>query len=124
MNKDKKPEFNQRLDEIYCDIIHIKVKPTDSFESLLKKFYAVMRKWGIKQGTWSDNGSRCVNNAEWNMCYQVFKEHKILSYDLWMCLNTPPKDLLAYGKKPKQKPLLPKIKQINKKFSNDSLKLS
>ena len=58
-----------------------------------------MRKWGICQGTWSENGRTC-NNAEWNMCYQVFKNNKILVLDNWLTLSEPPEDLLAYGKEP------------------------
>lgn len=96
-----KPDFNKNLGEIYKDIIGIKIDAKDSFKSSMNKFYAVMRKWGIKQGEWTDHGSRVVNTAEWNMCFQVFKNHKILALDLWLCLNEPPKDLLAYGKKPK-----------------------
>lgn len=101
--KTEKPEFNKNLDKIYKDIIAIEVNLDDSFKTLLSKFYAVMRKWGIKQGTWTSHNSRLINNAEWNMCYQVFRNHKISQFDWQMCLNTPPKDLLAYGKKPKIK---------------------
>jgi hypothetical protein len=93
-------KFNRDLANIYKDIQNIEIKPTDSFKTSLNKFYAVMRKWGIKQGEWSENG-RTVVNAEWNMCWQVFKSHKILALDLWLLLSEPPKDLLAYGKKPK-----------------------
>jgi len=101
-NIENKPAFNQKLNEIYRDILGIEVKSTDSFKSLTNKFYEVMRKWGIKQGTWSEDGSICICNAEWNMCFQIFKQHKIISFDVWECLKTPPKDLLAYGKKPKK----------------------
>lgn len=102
---DSKPDLSKNLDAIYRDIIGIEVKITDSFETLLNKFYEVMRKWGIKQGTWSEegNGNRTMINAEWNMCWQVFRAHKILEYDIWLILHEPPDDLLAYGEKPIKK---------------------
>lgn len=98
-----KPDFNKDLNAIYKDILGIKIEINDSFQTSLDKFYKVMRKWGIKQGTWNENGGRSVCTPEWNMCFQVFKEHKISSLDIWLILNTPPKDLLAYGIKPKIK---------------------
>lgn len=95
-----KSDFAKNLDAIFKDIIDIKIDANDSFKSSMDKFYAVMRKWGICQGTWTEHGSRVCNNAEWNMCFSVFHKHKMLSFDVWMVLSTPPEDLLAYGKKP------------------------
>lgn len=97
----EKSDFVKNLDEIYQEIMNIKIDANDSFKSMMDKFYSVMRKWGICQGTWSENGRVC-NNAEWNMCFQVFKQHKILAFDIWLTLSNPPEDLLAYGKKPKK----------------------
>lgn len=94
-------EFVKNLDAIYKDLLAIKINQTDSFKSSMDKFYAVMRKWGICQGTWSGNG-RAIATAEWNMCFMVFKAHRNGYMDLWQCISTPPKDLLAYGKKPEK----------------------
>jgi len=91
----KKGEFAKNLDEIYRDIISIKINASDSFESMMQKFYRVMRHWGICQGTKSENG-RTINNAEWIMCFMVFKQHKILAFDTWLILSSPPDDLLMY----------------------------
>ena len=96
----EKKEIASNLGKIYEDILSIKIDMNDSFKSSMDKFYNVMRKWGVCQGTWSENG-RTVNNAEWNMCFQVFKAHKIMAFDVWLILSTPPDDLLAYGEKPK-----------------------
>lgn len=101
MKKQEKKIDIKNLGNIYKDILNIEVKVTDSFKSLLDKFYDVMRKWGIKQGIWNEFGGRSINNPEWSMCWEVFKSHKILAFDLWLSMNQPPKDLLAYGKKPK-----------------------
>lgn len=92
----KRSDFVKNLDAIYNDIIDIKIDSKDSFETMMDKFYDVMRKWGICQGTITESGSRLVNNAEWNMCFQVFKQHKLLAFDLWLILSTPPEDLQAY----------------------------
>lgn len=102
-NNSVKPDFSRNLQKIYEDILAIKISEKDNFKSCMNKFYDVMRKWGIKQGEWTENGSRLINNAEWNMCFQIFKNHKILQFDIWLSLSTPPKDLLAYGNKPKNK---------------------
>lgn len=96
-------EFGKNLAKINKDIMAIKISHNDSFKTMMNKFYAVMRKWKICQGTWTENGGRICNNYEWTMCFEVFKSHKLLSYDIWLALTEPPKDLLAYGPKPKQK---------------------
>jgi hypothetical protein len=59
-----------------------------------------MTKHGICQGIWSDN-RRVVANPEWNLCYYCLKSHIEASFNWKYILTTPPKHLLAYGKKPK-----------------------
>jgi len=88
------------LGVVFKDLMAIKIEENDSFSTSLNKFYGVMRKHGIKQGTWTKGGGRLVNNFEWSMCWESFRNHKILSLDLWLSMSTPPKDLLAYGKRP------------------------
>lgn len=97
----KLKSIRKNLAEIYKDLQDIKIEPTDSFQSSLDKFYSVMRKWGVKQGTWTKGGGRLCDNPEWSMLWAVYRENKILSLDVWMALSEPPKDLLAYGKPPK-----------------------
>lgn len=111
--KTKKPKISQNLQAIYNDINSIKIDIKDSFLSCMQKFYAVMRKWGIKQGTWTKNG-RSVCSAEWNMCFAVFKQNKILALDIWLVLNEPPSDLLAYGKEPVKRIVKKQIMKIKK----------
>lgn len=95
----QKQDFTKKLGQVYADILSIEIKESDSFESSMNKFYEVMRKWGICQGEWSENG-RTINTPEWNMCFAVFKNHKIMTLDVFLVLNTPPDDLLAYGDRP------------------------
>lgn len=94
----KKSNKSLDLGKVYQDIMSINITGNDSFKSSLDKFYEVMRKHGICQGEWTENGSRRVCNPEWTLCYSAYKQHKILAFDIFECLNTPPDDLLAYNK--------------------------
>jgi hypothetical protein len=81
------------LNKIYMDILSIKIDSKDSFESMINKFYEVMRKHGIKHGTKTESGSICVVNAAWNMCWAVYISHKMTALDIWMLLSDVPNDL-------------------------------
>lgn len=98
-------EKNEQVDfmgKVYNDINAIHIDSNDSFDTLLNKFYDVMTKWGICQGTWCENG-RTANNPEWCICWAVFKD-KIDAQFMWIAImSDPPKHLLAYGKEPKRK---------------------
>jgi len=93
--------FVENMEKIYCEIQSIQAKPTDTFQSLIDKFYSVMRKWGVCHGNWSENGRTAVS-AEWNMCFNVFWDNVVLGFRVWVLLTTPPDDLLAYGEEPKR----------------------
>ena len=93
----RKSEISLNLNKVFTDIISININKDDSFESSLNKFYEVMRKHGICQGEWSING-RTVCNPELSLCYAAYKQHKLLAFDVFECLNKPPDDLLAYDK--------------------------
>ena len=99
--QNEKPQICKDIAAVYKDVNSIKVNINDSFKDLLEKFYKVMRKHGIKQGTWTENGSRLSSNGEWCMCYQVFRVRVDSEWMWFTLLNEPPKDLLAYGKRPK-----------------------
>ena len=43
----EKSDFANNLDEIYRDLLNIKIDANDSFKSSMDKFYEGMRKWGI-----------------------------------------------------------------------------
>lgn len=101
----ERPYFAEKIGLIYNEVNSIEIKPTDTHESSLNKFYKIMRKHGIKHGTWSEDGIGIISaNPEWVMLYDVFK-NKIDTYYIFAnLLKNPPKDLLAYGKKPIIKP--------------------
>lgn len=91
------------MGEIYRDIHAIQFDISDTFGSLMEKFYAIMRNHGICQGTWSEGGGRTISNPEWCMCSQVFRHHIDQKWNWTFLMSTPPSDLLAYGIKPKSK---------------------
>lgn len=101
----ERPDFAEKIGLIYNEVNSIEIKPTDTHESSLNKFYKIMRKHGIKHGTWSEDGIGVISaNPEWVMLYDVFK-NKIDTYYIFAnLLQNPPKDLLAYGKKTIIKP--------------------
>ncbi len=98
----EKSTLCQNLGDVYKDINAIKIEATDSFDTLVKKFYAVMTKHGICQGNWSGNG-RTVATPEWCMCWHNFKSNIEARFDWIYLMSEPPTHLLAYGKKPKMK---------------------
>ena len=96
---ENKSKFVENMEAIYKELQSIKVEENDTIKILFNKFYDVMRKWGICQGTWTANG-RSVCNAEWCMCQMVFKNNIESQLNLWELMNSVPSDLEAYGIKP------------------------
>lgn len=86
------------------DIIHFNPKRKDlTQKQLMQEFYKIMRKHGIKQGTWNKGGSgRICNNFEWTMCLTLLVDTHNGNNLLSRLFGSTPSDLKAYGKKPKQ----------------------
>ena len=88
------------MSEVAKDIIEIKLKKSDTLSGCLKKFYAVMEKHGIKQGTPTFNeegkrvGRKC-NNFEWTMSIGLFHTHVNSFLELQDMFNVP-KNLSEY----------------------------
>jgi hypothetical protein len=91
------------MGKIFKDIIDIEITLDDSFQCMLNKFYDVMRKYSICQGTWTETGGRAIANPEWTICFKAFLMHKQSVIDFRMLLAELPPELLAYDKKPKSK---------------------
>jgi len=85
------------------DIIRFNPKRKDlNSRQMMQCFYKIMAKHGIKQGEWSGNGRTC-NNPEWTMCLTLMENIHTGSQKLSIVLGVdPPRNLLAYGKKPKR----------------------
>ncbi len=100
----KKSQTAQNLEAVAQDLLAINIKPTYPYNYLMQKFYTVMRKHGIKQGTWCKNGiGRQCDSAEWSICSVFF--HKLIddSKIFQQITSKVPQDLMAYGKQPKLK---------------------
>lgn len=79
------------------DIILLKFKPTMTLQQVESRFYRIMRKHGIKEGTKSGNG-RITNNFEWTMCQILFLQ-RVQDYfvmNRFFVGTGTPKDLLQY----------------------------
>lgn len=89
---------NASLAKVFSDIQDIKIKKSDSFNTMRRKFYDVMRKHGIKQGTKNKHGQLMVNNPEWQASEFLFEEQIRSFVALTLCLECfeTPKDLEAY----------------------------
>lgn len=85
--------------EVSKDIIGLKFKKTDTLKDCMSKFFAVMKKHGIKQGTpsFNDEGKevgRTCDNFEWTICKQMFIRQVESFFELDMLFGNIPKELL------------------------------
>jgi hypothetical protein len=67
---------------------------------LRNQFFKIIRENGIKEGEWVKNG-RLTSNFEWTMCKVLFFENLQGKLELSFLFDNVPKDLMAYGEKPK-----------------------
>lgn len=110
-NKQKEPaDWILKMRSVAHDIIHFNNKRDDmTHDQMMKKFYAIMKKHGIKQGEWSETGGRTCNNPEWTMCLHLMRDTHHLNTQLQdMFGHKMPKELMAYGTRPKVKMIKPK----------------
>lgn len=82
----------KELNDVAGDIIGIKFEDSDTLQDCMNKFYDIMRKHGIKEGTPSKNG-RTVARYEWTMCFELFKEMLKSYFTVRTLLNDTPEDL-------------------------------
>ncbi len=85
------------LAKVFKDIQDLQIKPSDSFNSIRRKFFDLMRKHGIKQGTKLPSGGTECNNPEWEACEQLLERKIVDSYTWERCSSfKTPKDLESY----------------------------
>lgn len=83
------------MSKVSKDIISIEINKEDSIEKIFKKFYSIMRKYGIKRGTKNKNGIT-QNNFEWTICTSLFLKQIQNGLDWGFLLWDYPKDLRHY----------------------------
>jgi len=99
----KKTKLSNDMGMIFKDILDIEITLDNSLQDMLNKFYDVMSKYSICQGTWTETGGRSIANPEWTICFKAFLMHKQAVIDFRMLLAEVPSKLLAYDKEPKSK---------------------
>jgi len=105
-NKQNKPaDWILKMRAVARDIIDFNKERKDLKHSeVMKGFYAIMKKHGIKQGEWSENGGRTCNNPEWTMCLHLMRDTVHLNTQLQDLFGDKmPAELQAYGTQPKFK---------------------
>lgn len=81
------------LTEVSKEIINMKIEPGKSIKTHFNKFYEIMRKYNIKQGTATDNGV-ARKNYEWTICWKLFMTIFVDQMELLdMFSDITPKDL-------------------------------
>ena len=89
------------INKIAKDIISIKLDKSDTLEICMNKFFDVMRKYGIKEGTirFDKNGKstgRICDNPEWCICKSLFFRSFENFLELQILFgNCVPEDLLG-----------------------------
>lgn len=83
------------LDAVAQDIIHMPVdRETDSFNSIRNKFYDIMRKHSIKQGTKLPEGKGTVrNNPAWQGAEDMFIARVYGELQFQFSMSETPEDL-------------------------------
>ena len=77
------------------EIILVEFPNKTTMFQVRKKFYEIMRKYGIKEGTENGNG-RSVCNYEWTMCKILFIDTVKSSLQMSFFGFETPKDLEQY----------------------------
>ena len=85
--------------EVAKEIIGLKFKKTYTLKVCMSKFFDIMKKHNIKQGTPSFNEDgkevgRTCDNFEWTICKQLFIKQMEGFFELEMLFGNIPKELL------------------------------
>lgn len=94
---EKKSEEINVIRKVAKDLIATKFLTQKEIKKIYKKFYAVMRKHGIKQGTKSTCGEGVtVANPEWTICKELFLSGTQQQLDIEDLFGNVPKDIYYY----------------------------
>lgn len=91
--KDKPP---RRMRAVAKSIIDEKFLSKKDIKKITSKFYAIMRKHGIKKGTRSGKNAIIMANSEWSMCIDLFKAQIDSQLNMALSFDKLPKELEAY----------------------------
>lgn len=98
MKKKDNKEHIEFMNKVAKDIIDIKIPNNDiSILNLNREFYSIMRKYGIKQGTRSQDGNGIIcSNPEWTICHVLYENMIQSKIQIFNFLRNIPKDLQCY----------------------------
>lgn len=79
------------------EIIMMKFEDGGTIIKKKRKFYSIMRKYGIKRGTKKGNAIS-TNNFEWTLCEDLFLERmkESIGFEMSLMFNKTPNDLRHY----------------------------
>lgn len=81
------------------ELSDFKINPNVTLKKEVKRFYEILRKYGIKQGTKTETGSLICNNLEFTLCLNYLEQSLHFFVRLDVALNiikALPKDLEHY----------------------------
>ena len=91
----KIPKKSLNIREVAKEIIDMKIEEKDSLKTLRNRFYKILIKHGIKEGTKQDVGVT-VSNPEWTMCQGLFVDGIIGKLKWDNVIEEKPKSLRHY----------------------------
>lgn len=96
-HKKSKPEgHNKFMRSVAEEIIALEFRNSDTIGTIKRRFYSIMRKYGIKEGVRTGKNTRVVANFEWSMAKHLFVSKVTDHFELIGILESIPKDLEAY----------------------------
>ena len=87
-----------KMEKVSKDIINIKFDKKDTLKGCLEKFFAILRKYNIHQGTpqFNDKGEvvgRACNNYDYTMCQTLFFDRVSAFFEWQLNFEEIPKDI-------------------------------
>lgn len=77
------------------DLVNMPVNQKDTLVALRKRFYRIMRKHNVKQGTRLPDGRIRCNNPEWQAAEDIYAQRVHSELNLMSLLNAVPNDLIS-----------------------------
>ncbi len=93
--KNKSGGYNKLMCSLAEEIIRLEIENSDTIGSIKKRFYSIMRKYGIKEGTMAGKNVRLVANPDWVMAKQLFVSEIADHFRRIGIFESIPKDLEA-----------------------------
>lgn len=88
--------FNHEIiGSFHKELLSVEFKPDDSFQTVLKEFYKICRRHGIKEGD-RRGGVIVICNPEWIGAWMLFKDQWLSKINFFFMTAEAPRDLKSY----------------------------